>query len=765
MPNATEAQEQATASVSAGEDAGELPGWFSDPVQRDRHSTLVARFDQPGPVQAEYARTAKGASGKNFKTPVSGKFGSGVELDEVEAQINFMGKGNLRPNKGTIQFWLRSKPGKNIWNDGRDHWFVSARAIGGDLQLRKDSQNRLRVEWGRTDVMDFRAMSGLAHGPDANRALAVPVSDLKPEEWHHLAFSWDAGSGQLWLAVDRKLKTLRLPRAMEPDDFYILFLGSSHEAGYDQRTAHQPFWLEATAGAVFDELKISDVSIQEIVRLRSANSHLTEELALRVEDRLRTHLSLIASLQTDGAWPSQVYAWPHMLPGGTSYRTLFHPGYMVSIANGRQGTPGAGMFFLYAYQVLGDRMYLEIARKAADWMLAAQQPEGYWSGSYRPHIAAPPTTVRSDPKAPIRPALYDGAQSQPALLLAHLYRELPERRWLEGFKKSADFLLKAQNPNGSWSHNYNVNEQRGENRHEYKQAGDFSNGIMHSQMTMMLVAYRLTGEKKYLDALMRAGDWVLAAQMGPPTYGWASHYDANNRPVWGRNFEPPGVSSVGGESLALFMYDLTGDRKFLDPVRKYLEWEKGGAITRLNIGGKVIEGRCQYYDVQTGRPIRGLNGKVYDVNSAEQRAALIKDTWANPRGLTDSEFPWLGAPIWASLEAEVNSRLKEPRPLPIALDRDQIAQSMPALQEQVLKILEEQNEAGVWTMVGDRTGGIGEHFMLVDYNPEKLLSLLERSRILSGELTRPIWIFPSTSMPYSFSLPTICRENWMDLKK
>jgi hypothetical protein len=60
---------------------------------------------------------------------------------------------------------------------------------------------------------------------------------------------------------------------------------------------------------------------------------------------------------------------------------------------------------------------------------------------------------------------------------------------------------------------------------------------------------------------------------------------------------------------------------------------------------------------------------------------------------------------------------------------------------------------------------IGDHIWLVDYNPEKLLALVERSEILSGKLSRPIWTFPSAGMPNAFGLPTLCRENWMNLSR
>src|SRR5258706_1457081 len=48
--------------ISAGEDAGALPAWFSDPVERDRHTTLLARFDKGGKLEDDYSRNANGAS-------------------------------------------------------------------------------------------------------------------------------------------------------------------------------------------------------------------------------------------------------------------------------------------------------------------------------------------------------------------------------------------------------------------------------------------------------------------------------------------------------------------------------------------------------------------------------------------------------------------------------------------------------------------------------------------------------------------------------
>ena len=54
------------------------------------------------------------ANGLWFDAAVPGKSGGGVEIDAGQSQIHFSAKGNLRPDRGTLQFWVRGKPGANI---------------------------------------------------------------------------------------------------------------------------------------------------------------------------------------------------------------------------------------------------------------------------------------------------------------------------------------------------------------------------------------------------------------------------------------------------------------------------------------------------------------------------------------------------------------------------------------------------------------------------------------------------------------------------
>ena len=408
-------------------------------------------------------------------------------------------------------------------------------------------------------------------------------------------------------------------------------------------------------GRASTKLKISDVTVREMLALRGRETHLPEKTALQVLDAVFRHLDFISRLQVDGAWSAILYAWPHLLPGETSYRTYFHPGLdrFMELTHGRNGTPGAGRLFLYAYQVLGDQRYLEVARKAGEWLLSAQQPEGYWVNHYDRHTGGRPTPrqeVLSSHRRTVHrdyPTFQDGRQSQAALFMARLYLVTLEERWLEAFRRSADFILKAQNPNGSWGYYYDLKEGRSENRNQDPHGAEFDNGNQRTQLRVMQLAHHLTGLDKYRDAIVRNGEWHLAAQLGPPTYGWALAYDGRNQPVWSRVYHPPALSPGSSASACenlFFLYDLTGDRKYLEPVSRYLEWEKS-ALIQVTLGGEKVAMRSQLVDHTTGRPIAVdlKNWKTYFLDTPQERAAFLKTgsaLWANPDQLSEEDFPW-----------------------------------------------------------------------------------------------------------------------------
>ena len=127
-------------------------------------------------------------------------------------------------------------------------------------------------------------------------------------------------------------------------------------------------------------------------------------------------------------------------------------------------------------------------------------------------------------------------------------------------------------------------------------------------------------------------------------------------------------------------------------------------------------------------------------------------------------------PDWPKLEAELEPRLTS-RPRPVLLTRAQLAESASRyVSDELNQVLAEQNEAGVWPrLVTEKAGpqgsyNIGAYFELWERRVNYLLSLLERSTILTGESQREIWEFPSV-WPIQERDHSLRHQNWMDLSQ
>ena len=98
------------------------------------------------------------------------------------------------------------------------------------------------------------------------------------------------------------------------------------------------------------------------------------------------------------------------------------------------------------------------------------------------------------------------------------------------------------------------------------------------------------------------------------------------------------------------------------------------------------------------------------------------------------------------------------------MTRTHLAESVSqSVGEELEKILARQNESGVWPVLNTRPGAqgsynIGAYFPLVESRAYRLLSLLERSKILSGEIQREFWSFPSLIGEREYDLR---HRNWM----
>ena len=346
----------------------------------------------------------------------------------------------------------------------------------------------------------------------------------------------------------------------------------------------------------------------------------------RVERCARTWLDLVTGLQQSGGWALKyglpdftVEVWPPYQP------VVDANPHCTIIANSKAYTTShTALQFAYAWECLGEPRYLDVARATADMYLRSQSPEGWWATSifinaegepFLPEQLMPWHVTRNL-------LIQDNAQTGPLQLLLYMSRLTGEERYLDAALRSGGLLLRAQNPNGSWSYTYNSETGTGFSYKGVEHGGELNDGATTDAMTKLLMLYQLTGERKYLDPIVRAADWLVEAQLDGPTWGWAAQYDAEDNPSWARLFEPPAVDDGNGTQAAiaglLFAWNLTGDDRYLAPIDRCITWLK--QIRDADPDGIV----WNYYDPTTARPLMAENNQISYLDTDAQARAKAK---------------------------------------------------------------------------------------------------------------------------------------------
>jgi PelA/Pel-15E family pectate lyase len=291
------------------------------------------------------------------------------------------------------------------------------------------------------------------------------------------------------------------------------------------------------------------------------------------------------------------------------------------------GTPTVGLAYLAAYRATGDNYYLSAATVAAEALVYGQVQSGGWTNC-----------IDFDPKGS-RVSLYrngrgrgrnisslDDGQTQSAircLIQVDGTFRFRHKQIHEAAQAALEALLKAQFPNGAfpqvWDEkpaprkaplpaSYPEYDWRTEGRvKNYWDMYTLNDNVAGYVAQTLLDAHAVYGDERYLQALRRLGDFLIAAQMPDPQPGWAQQYSYEMKPIWARKFEPPAVAGdETQEAMATLMniYCATGDKKYLAPIPKALAWLKGSRLPDGHV--------ARYYELQTNRPLyMNRQGKSY----------------------------------------------------------------------------------------------------------------------------------------------------------
>lgn len=321
-----------------------------------------------------------------------------------------------------------------------------------------------------------------------------------------------------------------------------------------------------------------------------------------------------------------------------SYGRSEHGEGPTQIEAQREATPMVGLAYLRAWEVTGDRFYLDAARAATEALILGQHCSGGWDYiiEFDPEKRKQ-YPYRADNNCGASNAgrhyttLDDNVTQAAVRLMMRVDRELKfeDKKLHEAVLFALDQLIKAQYPNGAWPQRYYQFSDPA--KFPMKKAGypdswsrkwpgpdyrllyTFNDNTISDLIDMFFEAWRIYGDERYRRTAEKGGEFILLAQMPEPQPAWAQQYDLEMRPAWARVFEPPSVT--GGESQGIIrtlfvLYRETGDRKYLGSARLALDYLKRSVLPpienpsearrRFKPGEPVL---ARFYELKTNRPL------------------------------------------------------------------------------------------------------------------------------------------------------------------
>ena len=338
------------------------------------------------------------------------------------------------------------------------------------------------------------------------------------------------------------------------------------------------------------------------------------------------------------------------------------------------GTPAMGQVFLDAWSVTRDPVFYEAAAKAADALIAGQHPSGGWNyvidfageeslQEWYATIGYNGWRLEEFQHYYGNATFDDNATIESASLLLRIYLEKREPRFRAALDKAIDFVLESQYPSGGWPQRYPFAPEWNKQGHpDYTRYVTLNDGVHEHNVDFLLLVLQELKDERVREPIKRAMDLLIELQQAEPTPGWSLQYTTDLEPVAARTYEPravtPHTTSAAVGSLMDF-YELTGERKYLEPIPDALDWLKKVEIPAAEQSG---DGRNFYHFVEIGsnrylgvhrRGSNTENGEYYvnydtsggqskrriDLDSIRQRYKLLLET---PPEEAAAESAWFG---------------------------------------------------------------------------------------------------------------------------
>jgi hypothetical protein len=294
------------------------------------------------------------------------------------------------------------------------------------------------------------------------------------------------------------------------------------------------------------------------------------------------------------------------------------------------GTPSVGEAFLDAYETTGDTACIAAALDAGRALLKGQMRSGGWD-----HFVETDPVKRTEfgyrdvpGTSPAVTSLDDDITQSAVRFLMRLDKDLrfKDPAIHEGTLFCLQSILAAQRPNGGWYpwwkeyptaapappespalHASFPDSWPRKWPNDWTAVYYINDRVIPNVIVSMVMAWEIYKDDAYFEAARRGGEFLLLAQMPAPQPAWAQQYDVEMHPVWDREFEPPAISGLESQDVLdtlLFLYRKTGDRRFLEPIPRALDYLRRSLLP---------DGRlARFYELQTNEPLYfRRNGDIY----------------------------------------------------------------------------------------------------------------------------------------------------------
>lgn len=330
------------------------------------------------------------------------------------------------------------------------------------------------------------------------------------------------------------------------------------------------------------------------------------EKALAGQDDALAATARLGALFADRLAVSGGFAWAYSADLAVR-RGEGGPIESLAVWNQPPGTPAIGGAFLLLSELDGDARWRRAADAAAQALVRGQLVSGGWHNftetepdrraawCYRSDgVDARACGAIRDNRRRNAGTLDDNI-SQSALgflLWIDSMSETPNPEIREAIDYGLAQIVASQFPNGAWS---SFLDRDGDRRRfwaawraslpetwsrEWVKPDTppyfiINDHLMRNTIRLLLTAESMRDDPALLAAAVRAGEFLLAAQLPGDSRAWAQTYDADLTPVWGRRFEPPAAASretAGAMEALARLYLRTGKRRYLDGALEAAAW-------------------------------------------------------------------------------------------------------------------------------------------------------------------------------------------------